>query len=526
MDGIQFIGTLITATIFSLWIAVGAKKRGKSFGLWFVISFFISPIIAGIILLCITKDYKSETPAEPEENVSEFLAGVDKVQTIDVEDSAEPKTILKKPREPFSIKKLIKPSLLLLLLIIIVVVCILLYKKSHESSKSYNFDYGEVSESSSEKGTLTPKNTNVKNSSTNTQKSSTAQKSSNIQLQQLMAVRENLKLRAGESTSTNVIAIMAVGDKVKILEIGKSEKIDGINSSWVKVEVQSGAKDLDGKSIPAGTVGWCYGGYLTKNLNMRQDFDVAFIKVKGGTFKMGSDTIGDDDEKPAHSVTVSSFNLMKTEVTQEFYESVMGHNPSTWSVGQKFPVTDVSWYDAVEFCNKWSELDGLEPCYTINKNRKDPNNYAERDDKKWIVTWNRNANGYRLPTEAEWEYAAKGGVYNRNYTFSGSDDIDEVGWYLENAGGLHNVATKKPNDLGFYDMTGNAGEWCWDWRENYSGKSEIDPTGPAIGERRVLRSGSVYIYASWCRVTNREGIEPNQTGLDMGCMGIRVAKNE
>ena len=139
-----------------------------------------------------------------------------------------------------------------------------------------------------------------------------------------------------------------------------------------------------------------------------------------------------------------NYSVMKTEVTQKLYESIMGKNPSVFK-GENNPVENVSWYDAIEFCNALSEYLGYEPVYT-------------RDGSS--VTWNENANGFRLPTVEEWQYAAKGG---QSYRYAGSDNLGSVGWYNGNSGNIsHPVAQKKPNGYGLYDMSGNVCEWCWD----------------------------------------------------------------
>ncbi|MDR2923307.1 MAG: formylglycine-generating enzyme family protein, partial [Treponema sp.] len=192
-----------------------------------------------------------------------------------------------------------------------------------------------------------------------------------------------------------------------------------------------------------------------------------FVRVEGGTFQMGSNS-GNDDEKPVHTVTVKSFSIGKYEVTQKEWYEVMGSNPSYFK-GDNRPVECVSWYDAVEYCNKRSEKEGLTPAYTIDKSGKDPNNTNGDDDIKWLVRRNRNANGYRLPTEAEWEYAARGGNGSPgNYTYSGSNTAGEVAWYSSNSGGsTHDVGTRAANNLGIHDMSGNVYEWCWDWYGSY-----------------------------------------------------------
>ncbi len=230
---------------------------------------------------------------------------------------------------------------------------------------------------------------------------------------------------------------------------------------------------------------------------------VQMVAVKGGTFTMGTSE-GEDDEFPAHSVTVDSFDMLATEVTQELYKKVTGKNPS-YFVGEKLPVEKVSWIDAIIFCNKLSVAMGKRPCYSQS---------ANTDTSTWVgaenIVCNYNANGYRLPTEAEWEYAAKGGANKESFLFAGSSSIDEVAWYEGNCDGeTHEVATKAPNSLGLYDMSGNVWEWCWD---NYSPTFYVDGSsrntkGPATGKGKVLRGGSrSSTYgdgSSVCRVTNR-----------------------
>jgi formylglycine-generating enzyme required for sulfatase activity len=239
-------------------------------------------------------------------------------------------------------------------------------------------------------------------------------------------------------------------------------------------------------------------------LNVSKKADLVF--VKGGSFKMGS-TSGDDDEKPVHNVTLRSFYISKYEVTQGEYEVVMGNNPSKGSgVGDNYPIYYVSWYDAVEFCNKLSDRAGLARCYS-----------GSADDIKCDFS----ANGYRLPTEAEWEYAAKGGTKSRGYTYSGSNTITKVAEYSgNNAKSTKPVGGKQANELGIYDMSGNVWEWCWDWKGDYSSGAQNNPRGAASGSYRVNRGGSWLINARGCRVAFRVNSSP---GFSNYYLGFRLA---
>ena len=191
-----------------------------------------------------------------------------------------------------------------------------------------------------------------------------------------------------------------------------------------------------------------------------------YIKVKGGTFQMGSLNGKDEDTKPVHAVTISPFIMSATEVTQELYESIMGYNPS-YFVGENLPVENVSWHDAIEFCNELSKIDGYTPCY-----------YHE-DEERSSWEWDKSADGYRLPTEAEWEFAARGGNKSKGYKYSGSNKIDKVAWYHGNSENrTHKVKSKSPNELGLYDMSGNVEEWCWDYYGDYNSEPQTDPSGP------------------------------------------------
>ncbi|MDR2702302.1 MAG: SUMF1/EgtB/PvdO family nonheme iron enzyme [Spirochaetaceae bacterium] len=260
---------------------------------------------------------------------------------------------------------------------------------------------------------------------------------------------------------------------------------------------------------------------------------IAMVFVPGGSFQMGNPDTSDgwDDERPVHTVTLTQgFYMGRYQVTQAQYQAVMGSNPSNFSsnpasgeVQGNRPVECVSWYDAIEFCNALSIQEGLSPYYSIDKVNKDPNNTNDHDDLKWTVTLNSTATGYRLPTEAQWEYAAKGGNGSPgNYTYSGSDDLNDVGWYSGYSNSMtHEVGKKTANGLGLYDMSGNVFEWCWDWYGSYASNAQTDPAGPASGSSRMLRGGGWGYVDSYARSVYRYGNYPYGRNNNFGFRLVR-----
>ena len=211
------------------------------------------------------------------------------------------------------------------------------------------------------------------------------------------------------------------------------------------------------------------------------------VRVEGGTFTMGATSEqggdADSDEKPTHQVTLSAFHIGKYEVTQAEWEAVMGSNPSYYK-GSNKPVEQVSWNDCQEFIKKLNRLTGL---------------------------------SFSLPTEAQWEYASRGGNRSKGYKYSGSNKIKDVAWYTGNSGSqTHEVGTKQPNELGLYDMSGNVWEWCSDWYGSYSSGSQTNPTGSTSGSNRVLRGGSWDYRARRCRVSYRYGNYPDDRYFNCG----------
>lgn len=215
------------------------------------------------------------------------------------------------------------------------------------------------------------------------------------------------------------------------------------------------------------------------------------ILVDGGSFQMGGGTYF--NALPAHNVTVNSFLISKYEETQKDWNSIMSNNHFNQNdgIGDNYPAYGINWYQAIYYCNKRSIIEGLTPCYSKN-GETDPrnwgsiplNNYNEEWDS---ITCNWSANGYRLPTEAEWEFASIGGNSSNGYLYSGSDNCHSVAWY--DAGSSQPVGLKQPNELGIYDMSGNVGEPCWDWFADYTSESQSNPTGPSSGLYRVSRGG-------------------------------------
>jgi len=216
--------------------------------------------------------------------------------------------------------------------------------------------------------------------------------------------------------------------------------------------------------------------------------NIEMVFVQGGTFRMGctaeqcEDEIW-DDEIPAHQVTLDSFHIGKYQITQAQWQAIMGTNPSVFK-GDNYPVEYVTWNRVQEFIRKLNTITGKQ---------------------------------YRLPTEAEWEYAARGGSKSRGYKYSGSNNLTDIAWHEANSSvSTHPVGTKQPNELGIYDMSGNVWEWCNDWYGNYPSSAQINPQGPPSGFCRVNRGG-YWLGPAWCcRVADRNCLSPDDRGSDIG----------
>ena len=296
----------------------------------------------------------------------------------------------------------------------------------------------------------------------------------------------NVKLQTGREIS---ISTDKNGDKIFVDEnyVGTSPMTATLSFGEHNVKAVRDGKETSKKITVAQN-----GGTTSVQLSFSKNktFTVngvtfEMIAVKGGTFTMGctSEQGGDcdNDEKPTHNVTLSDYYIGKFEVTQELWKAVMGSNPSNWK-GDNLPVETVSWNDVQKFIEKLNQKTGA---------------------------------NFRLPTEAEWEYAARGGNKSRGYKYSGSNNIGDVAWYTDNSGSkTHQVGTKSPNELGIYDMSGNVPEWCQDWYGNYSSSSQSNPTGSSSDSGRVLRGGSWGGNAGNCRVSYRGYSNPDIRGND------------
>ncbi len=232
---------------------------------------------------------------------------------------------------------------------------------------------------------------------------------------------------------------------------------------------------------------------------------IELLAIAAGEFMMGSGQ-GFGYEQPLHKVSISTdFQMSKYEITQKIWQLVMNDNPSSVK-SANLPVMNITWNDAVEFCNRLSKLYGLDTAYIVKNNK---------------IELSAASTGFRLPTEAEWEYACRAGTKS---DFPGSGKIDEMGWYNANSAyNPHPVGTKKANNWGLFDMNGNVWEWCWDWygSDYYSVSPTTDPQGPATGKRHVLRGGSCSDGATFARSSNR-----TFPAKDFTHCGLRIVKNK
>ena len=271
----------------------------------------------------------------------------------------------------------------------------------------------------------------------------------------------------------------------------------------------------------------------TDTITFADPYGIVMVPIPAGTFTMGSPAAEArrSANETQHRVTLDAFKMGKHEVTQAQWQAVMGRNPSYFTTSTDLPVERVSWYDAIEFCNKLSELADLSPAYTIDKTTQDTNNTNSSDTVKWTVTRNPGANGYRLPTEAEWEYACRAGTsgpFNTGENIT-TDQANYYGNYPYNSnpagayrGTTTPVGTFAANAWGLYDMHGNVWEWCWDWYgRSYDTNAQPDPAGAVSGANRVRRGGSWGLDGECLRSACRDFIGPSSRSSDLGFRLVR-----
>jgi sulfatase modifying factor 1 len=231
--------------------------------------------------------------------------------------------------------------------------------------------------------------------------------------------------------------------------------------------------------------------------------------IEGGDFNMGCNSLADpnceDDEKPVRNITIDGFYIGSSEVPKELYFVVMGKQPESGK--EKLPATGMNWFEAIDFCNKLSQKEGLKPAYTVNGSD---------------VLCDFSSDGYRLPTEAEWEYAARGGNKSNNYIYSGSNLAKDVAVYSDISNEIKPKGARKPNQLGLYDMSGNVWEWVWDWYDDYNPSENNNPKGAGSGSTKVMRGGSAWDGEKDTRVSNRREYYPEES---LRSFGFRVVRS-
>jgi len=296
--------------------------------------------------------------------------------------------------------------------------------------------------------------------------------------------RDSLALSVGD-TGILIVTVLPEDATYKKLSWSSSNSAVAIIKDGMILALNEGTATISIATSDGNKTASC-----ALTVNKKVEGEPEMIIVKGGTLPMGctdNDCWDDGREEPLHQVTLSSFRISKYPITQKQWRSIMGSNHSHYE-GDNLPVVQVNWAEVQEFISKLNDVTGKD---------------------------------YRLPTEAEWEFAARGGTKCKGYKFSGSNDIDAVAWYRHNSGRvLRPVGTKMPNELGIYDMSGNVWEWCNDWYGPYTRGAKVDPQGLEQGSIRVGRGGGGTTDTVSCRVSTRTELHPNFRGP---YVGFRVA---
>lgn len=321
-------------------------------------------------------------------------------------------------------------------------------------------------------------------------------------------------VQLGLTASGQLLLSWAEISDVTAYKIYHAEAPEAINSGAWTVLATLPSGTLSYPVDPAQSRGFFYVTGLGLDLDMG-----TLTLVEGGTFHNGMS-----------DVSLSSFYLDKYELTQVEYQAVMGTNPAhSAGVGDDYPVYEVSWFNALEYCNRRSIEEGLTPCYSYGGAGTDPGNWPGGWDSSGTnhlnISCNWAANGYRLPTEMEWMFAARGGNLTHDYTYSGSNDLDSVAWYNDNWGefhySTHTVGGKLANELGLFDMSGNVAEWVWDIYAWYPNGAQTNPTGPSEGYERIRRGGAWHLDSIYSEVSQRLGSDATAA---FNGLGFRVAR--
>ncbi len=242
------------------------------------------------------------------------------------------------------------------------------------------------------------------------------------------------------------------------------------------------------------------------------------VYVAAGSFEMGSVNTAFPDESPVHKVTVDSFYISKYEVLYEDYIAFCRFAGTAEPFGEiGFPATNITWENAVMYCNWLSGMEGCEQCYTLS-----------REKDKFKVTCDFSKNGYRLPSEAEWEFAARGGVRGKGFKYSGSNDPSKTAFFNENSKAVSQKSGQLlPNELGLYDMSGNVAEWCWDYysKDYFKLSPPLKPLGPEIGISRVNKGGTRKSKIDFVEISRRFALEQDQKDLYIGFRVVRTRLN-
>ena len=329
---------------------------------------------------------------------------------------------------------------------------------------------------------------------------------------------------AGKVTITYNLSADGVCDVTMLVSADNGGKYNDVPPAAVSGAVGSNVSPGTGKRIiwHPGLDGLVPGNNYKVKVIARNNPTAAanddFVYVAGGTFHNGTSY-----------VTLSSFYIDKHEVTQAEYQAVMGTSPSNFNGFPNRPVEQVSWFDAIEYCNRRSIQELLTPCYSYGSYGTNPDNWPSgwntSDENNANVSCNWSANGYRLPTEMEWMFAAMGGNQSQGYTYSGSNSLDAVAWCSSNSNwSTHNVGQRAPNELGIFDMSGNVLEWVWDiYHYLYPSGNQTNPRGPSTGLSHVLRGGSYVNGEGQCTVAYRQNSVATWAYITLGFRVVRFS---